>query len=79
MLFAVTTIMSYDCKNCCTAWQQPHTMERHVVKTGGAGGVPTIDFGFNLPHDINAYAFSKFADIYAKVGPIRTCTINIAS
>ena len=55
-------------------WQPPHS-ERNVSKTVGVSS--PIDFAFTLPHDINSYAFSKYADINVKVRSIEPLPLFI--
>lgn len=47
-----------------SAWQPVHT-ERHLVPT--VSSVAPIDLHLNLPKDINAYALSKYVNIYPQV------------
>lgn len=46
-------------------WNQMHT-ERNVVKVVGA--VPSTEVERQLPSDLDHHAFTKFTNIYFKVG-----------
>jgi myosin-15 len=52
---------------CIPDWQPIHS-ERHLVKVvGGVAGHSDSEH-HHLPHDIDSHAFTKFTNIYFKVG-----------
>lgn len=48
----------------CSEWAAPHTDQNIAAVTGD---VPLVNLNLRLPTDINAFPFSKFAELYFKV------------